>query len=447
MGGTTTGGITMGGSAGSSGTAGSSGGGGANGGTDIGGTAGSGGAGGNMGGSGSGGGGTGSGGGGSSGAGSGGGGSGGGGSGGGGSGGGGSGGGGSGGGGSGGGGSGGMGGMCCDGPDIVVTTGTDENTAGATQANPGGTGLSLREAINLANSTAGVQRIVMQGAIITAETSPMPIIAEGVTIVGAVVDASGSTNKDCFNIAAGPTVFDGMDLYGCKGRPIHVTAGNSIQIMNSHLHNNSGQIAVEAAVGSTSTIGPNNTIEGFTNNCVFIANTGALVVDNNVFNCGNAAVFLSATAVDTSVVGNLLHLSQNGVGMSMGTDQAKVWFNTIVQNTAAGIIIGSATNVDMRDNIIANNGSFGATAFAASFAAQDYNLFFGNGNTNCSACTPGVHSVLLDPQFTNAAGGDYTLKGTSPAINAGVDVGQDRNGASAGNYNGTAPDMGYWESP
>jgi hypothetical protein len=55
--------------------------------------------------------------------------------------------------------------------------------------------------------------------------------------------------------------------------------------------------------------------------------------------------------------------------------------------------------------------------------------------------------VLLDPQFGNAPLGDYTLKGTSPAINAGVDAGVDRNGAGALNYNGSAPDMGYRESP
>jgi hypothetical protein len=45
----------------------------------------------------------------------------------------------------------------------------------------------------------------------------------------------------------------------------------------------------------------------------------------------------------------------------------------------------------------------------------------------------------------NAAGDDFTLQSGSPAIDAGIPVGSDRNGAGAGDYNGTAPDLGYWE--
>ena len=43
---------------------------------------------------------------------------------------------------------------------FIVTTDIDENDGGATVANPGGQGLSLREAIALANAAPGADEIV-----------------------------------------------------------------------------------------------------------------------------------------------------------------------------------------------------------------------------------------------------------------------------------------------
>jgi hypothetical protein len=59
--------------------------------------------------------------------------------------------------------------------DFVVTTGVDENDAGATVAAPGGAGLSLREAINLANGTAGHQVITFASGITVALASALPV--------------------------------------------------------------------------------------------------------------------------------------------------------------------------------------------------------------------------------------------------------------------------------
>ena len=47
----------------------------------------------------------------------------------------------------------------------VVTTLTDENDPGATVAVPGGTGLSLREAITLANAAAGADTIAFAAGL------------------------------------------------------------------------------------------------------------------------------------------------------------------------------------------------------------------------------------------------------------------------------------------
>lgn len=49
---------------------------------------------------------------------------------------------------------------------------------------------------------------------------------------------------------------------------------------------------------------------------------------------------------------------------------------------------------------------------------EDYNLYF--SNQGAIGYSVGPHSVVLDPKFVNAAGNDYHLQSTSPAIDAGV---------------------------
>jgi hypothetical protein len=78
--------------------------------------------------------------------------------------------------------------------------------------------------------------------------------------------------------------------------------------------------------------------------------------------------------------------------------------------------------------------------------AIDHNLYFGNTSGNCSACTPGAGTVLANPLFVSPSTDDLKLQATSPAIDKGVDLGQDRNLSAAGNFNGTAPDLGFVEA-
>jgi hypothetical protein len=58
----------------------------------------------------------------------------------------------------------------------------------------------------------------------------------------------------------------------------------------------------------------------------------------------------------------------------------------------------------------------------------------------------GAHTLQVDPLFVNAAGGNYALTSSSPAIDYGLDVGFDRNFEQSGSFSGTAPDLGYLEA-
>jgi hypothetical protein len=331
--------------------------------------------------------------------------------------------------------------------DLVVTTGVDENDAGASVAAPGGAGLSLREAINIANTTAGAQVITFETGVVVALTDELPVISEGLTIAGGVVDGAGApNNKDCLLVAAGPSTIDGLQITSCKGRPVYVTGGNDVHIRNCTVQTSGAALEVTATAGTGTVIGPDNTIAGSLSHCVAIYNDGSQVVDNRITDCGSSAVFLSGNVAGANIIGNLMLRANFGVGMASGTTGAVMWFNTIAQCASTAINVGQATANDARNNILANNGQYGVSGATSRFTHLDYNLSFGNGTTACNACTPGPNSLDVDPLFVNPAVDDYTLKIGSPAINAGTSLGVDRNGATVGDFNGAKPDLGYRES-
>ena len=75
----------------------------------------------------------------------------------------------------------------------------------------------------------------------------------------------------------------------------------------------------------------------------------------------------------------------------------------------------------------------------------NYNLYFEIATTPCDGCTTGPNAIFEDPLFADPLSFDFTLTTGSPAIDSGVDLGIDVNGAQADNYNGIGPDIGYFE--
>ncbi|MGB8650858.1 MAG: right-handed parallel beta-helix repeat-containing protein [Mycobacteriales bacterium] len=137
--------------------------------------------------------------------------------------------------------------------------------------------------------------------------------------------------------------------------------------------------------------------------------------------------------------------------------------NTVFQNKQGGMVIGGslegndiAPGVDSGDvvtnNIVVNNGYYGIREMGR-VGRNTYanNLLAGNASGGFQLTGGGVprHTLYRNPQFLRyrpAGGGDYRLRRSSPAINAGTRLGAPRYDAlGARRPQGGAVDIGAYE--
>jgi hypothetical protein len=109
--------------------------------------------------------------------------------------------------------------------------------------------------------------------------------------------------------------------------------------------------------------------------------------------------------------------------------------------------VGTATQVDARNNLFIGADGYGVSGPDSAFSKLDHNLYYNDTAGNRSQGSLDATSLIGDPLFNDAPNFDYSLKVGSPAINKGFNLGVDRNGSSAGLYNGSAPDLGWLEAP
>ncbi len=119
--------------------------------------------------------------------------------------------------------------------------------------------------------------------------------------------------------------------------------------------------------------------------------------------------------------------------------------NTLISSTDYPVRVftdrgGSTANVDY--NLYYNNTSTGGLPANAGLYQVGYTTFYANFSAWQTAGYDS-HGMEADPAFTNAAGADFTLQASSPAINAGVDVGLTKD--YAGNPIVGSPDIGAHE--
>jgi hypothetical protein len=124
---------------------------------------------------------------------------------------------------------------------------------------------------------------------------------------------------------------------------------------------------------------------------------------------------------DIVVRNNLVHRCY--VGIKFGTFYGTPWkvfdnyaYNNTICDSTIGIYVKPSTAALVwKNNALANNATHVKVAFGASRGELSHNLYFGGGN----APSADRAKVTGDPLFVDAAAGDFRIRPTSPARNAG----------------------------
>jgi PKD repeat protein len=323
---------------------------------------------------------------------------------------------------------------------LVVTTGIDEDDAGASQAAPLGDGLSLREAIGLSNTLAGKQTIYVPAddvPVIDLQSGPITLeqaadlFGYGAAIEGGAVGG----NSDCLWLDGDDIRVLGLEIRNCPHLPVAIMGGAGNQVADCYLHDNGG--SVQVAAGALNTIGPGNLITTSAAHGIFV-NTPTNVVGNTVRDASAVGIQVGGGAVGSLISRNLFVRGTGGIGLSTNADNVTITHNTVDSVSGNGIVAGGVTNLVLYNNCVTNSGSWGYTLSDGVLGGHGNNLAYGNGSGACSSCDLGAGSLTSDPLYVDPAGNDFRPDTGSPLLDAGFDLGEA--------FNGSAPDIGYYET-
>jgi len=331
---------------------------------------------------------------------------------------------------------------------LVVTTDQDEDDPGATVQDPGGTGLSLREALDIAAGMSGQQTVTFNGpmTIMLSSSLPSPWDTSGTKVVGmsgVVVDGDNLNNADCIVLASPLNELHYLEITNCSSWAVIVGDDNNL-LAHCHVHHNGLGVRI---TGVDNQVGPGCEIDNHPQEGLDL--TARADILGNRLHHNLQGLALAQGADGTVIIGNYFYANNaNGVLAANTIDAMVVFNNTFDGNGASGLSLPSqATAIEVQNNLFCNNGGYGIQGEDGNFTACDHNGFFSNGGGNCSACSIDATSILANPLYIDRGTFDFRLWPQSPMIDAGVDLGIDINGPAQGNFNGSAPDVGAWESP
>lgn len=167
-----------------------------------------------------------------------------------------------------------------------------------------------------------------------------------------------------------------------------------------------------------------------------------LLSDNTVqsplYSDGMTLTFANNIVAGNSYGGLLLNLN--------GSDDMNIINNVFYGNTfvsgGGAALFSKPSSVDFTNNIVAENTAVGGYFYPGGSYAADYNDFYHN-TLGDSTSAVGTGNLAVDPAFTDAAGGDFSLRaGYSSCINAGDPTIDDPDGSRSdmGAYGGEGGD-------
>jgi hypothetical protein len=344
---------------------------------------------------------------------------------------------------------------------VAVTTAADEKDPGATPAAPGGTGLSLREAVTWVNASGDARTITLAAPLTITMSGPqtyMTLTAPGAAVVGepGVLLDFGGINQPCFTLGGPGQRLVGVTVSGCTGTFVRMEAASGgsqvaqVTLAVSTTPYWAYGIEAKSTSATPSRIGPGNDLSGL---------WYALKIDGVAYEVfGNV---VRDNAIGARIAGGPARLWQNtfaqqvkggsnkGIGVELlaGSGPVELLHNVFDGNGGSGLESAVAATLTVRGNLFTGNGALGLDALPTGLA-HDHNGYFANaGGAVAAGLSTGPTDLLADPIYVDAAGGDFRIVPESPAIDAGLDTGLDVNGAAPGLYSGLAPDLGAFESP
>lgn len=109
------------------------------------------------------------------------------------------------------------------------------------------------------------------------------------------------------------------------------------------------------------------------------------------------------------------------VGITLGSEYGQRVINNSIYNCTTGIIADDTNNAVIMNNSISDctTGANWTTEQLSNWF--DYNNWY-NNSTDCTNCTKGPNATAVDPQYTGAAGGDFSLNTASAMIGAAFSI-------------------------
>ena len=239
-------------------------------------------------------------------------------------------------------------------------------------------------------------------------------------------------------------IHDNGNWQGTSEDDIHgVTASGSVQrlwVLENDMYHHGGDSVQVGHEGGNSVVGlyvGRNTIHHDRENAVDLKEVSNAVVSENTMygyrsssSSEGAAVVIHYCPIQASVINNLIYDSAVGISSSSlnsscnGKSVTNRIVGNIIHGTSADAIQGWGTGkvTQIVNNTIYNTGGSGIDLTNAESGSVIENNILNNtrGGTIAASGATQRNNVTSNPLFVNAAGGDFHVQATSPAVNAGI---------------------------
>jgi len=241
------------------------------------------------------------------------------------------------------------------------------------------------------------------------------VYSENLTLkTGVTLSGAGRTEVYVYGTVDGTGV-SGLDISGMSFiDPDYVTLGVP--------YGNDGILLDGASDVGLSDVGTH-----YFNDGVRILSSSDIDIDNCAIWYDWYGIYVESSS-DVEVTNNLI--ASNGAGgvATTGGTQARIVHNTVIGNAyassteylAGAVAVGTGGTETVANNIIVSN-YHGYNCYSCS-GNSTHNLVWGNTENYTNDASASSSDLNVDPLFTNAGEGDYTLSSGSPAIDAGTSL-------------------------